>query len=214
MQIAKIEGLKGHKATKDGAMKIVTNVVRKDITPNFAGQNQLKVMLPHPPKMLMNLMKIRMYKDKRKLTNLTECKGGRVVVTANNSRLPITYIGNATILPKYNSYQVELQHVYHVPGLKENLLSISQLIAFDNFVLFKPDEVKVYQNEKIIGTPVMQGKRLETVHVTSAQEAYIDKVRKNETSDLWHARLGHVSYHNLKIMTMKSMLKGLPQLDV
>ncbi|KAL3534121.1 hypothetical protein ACH5RR_002582 [Cinchona calisaya] len=177
--------------------------------------------------------------DKRKLTNLTECKGGRVVVTADNSRLPITHIGNATILPRYNSHQVELQHVYHVPGMKNNLLSVSQLTASGNFVLFGPNEVMVYQNKKISGTPIMQGKRMEAVYVMSAQEAYVDKARKNETeavsnqntqqalalpekeviqrhlpTDLWHARLGHVSYHKLKIMMMKSMLKGLPQLDV
>ncbi|KAL3497929.1 hypothetical protein ACH5RR_040661 [Cinchona calisaya] len=95
--------------------------------------------------------------DKRKLTNLTEYKEGRVVVTADNSR--------------------------------------------------------VYQNKKITGTPIMQGKWMETVYVMSAQEAYVDKARKNETADLWHARLGHASYHKLKIMMMKSMLKGLPQLD-
>ncbi|KAL3504443.1 hypothetical protein ACH5RR_034284 [Cinchona calisaya] len=146
------------------------------------------------------------------LTNLTEYKGGRVVVTADNSKLPITHIGNAIILTRYNSHQVKLQHVYHVPGMKNNLLSVSQLIASGNFVLFGLDEVKVYQNEKITGTPIMQRKRMEIVYVMSAQETYI--ARKNETADLWHARLGHVSYHKLKIMMMKSMLKGLSQLDV
>ncbi|KAL3525256.1 hypothetical protein ACH5RR_013628 [Cinchona calisaya] len=45
-------------------------------------------------------------------------------------------------------------------------------------------------------------------------ELALTTARKNETVDLWHARLGHVSYHKLKIMMMKSMLKGLPQLDV
>ncbi|KAL3508929.1 hypothetical protein ACH5RR_028330 [Cinchona calisaya] len=79
---------------------------------------------------------------------------------------------------------VELQHVYHVPGMKKNLLSVSQLTASSNFVLFELDEVKVYQNKKITGTPIMQGKRMETVYVMSAQEAYVDKVRKNETVDL------------------------------
>ncbi|KAL3510895.1 hypothetical protein ACH5RR_030296 [Cinchona calisaya] len=144
--------------------------------------------------------------DKRKLTKLTEYKGGRVVVTADNSRLPITHIGNATILPRYNSNQVELQHVYHVSGIKKNLLSVSQLKASLNFVLFGPDEVKVYQNKKITGTPIIQGKRMETMYVMSAQEAYVDKIRKNETPNLWYAKLGHVSYHKLKIMMMKSML--------
>ncbi|KAL3501348.1 hypothetical protein ACH5RR_035800 [Cinchona calisaya] len=113
--------------------------------------------------------------DKRKLTNLTEYKRGRMVVTTDNSKLPITHTSNATILLRYNSHQVELQHVFHVPGMKKNLLSVSKLTASGNFVLFRPDEVKVYQNKKITG---------------------------------------HVSYHKLKIMMMKSMLKGLPQLDV
>ncbi|KAH7838815.1 hypothetical protein Vadar_031486 [Vaccinium darrowii] len=48
----------------------------------------------------------------------------------------------------------------------------------------------------------------------SAESTYVDKTRKNETADLWHARLGHVSYHKLKIMMKKAMLKDLPQLDV
>ncbi|KAL3529034.1 hypothetical protein ACH5RR_008356 [Cinchona calisaya] len=146
----------------------------------------------------------------KKLRNLREYKGGRVVVTADNSRLQITHIGNTTILPRYNSHQVELQHVYHVPGMKKNLLSVSQLIASGNFVLFGANDVEVYQNEKITGTPIMQEKRLETVYVMSTQEAYVDKARKNETTNLWHAKLRHVSYHKLKIMMMKSMLKALP----
>lgn len=48
----------------------------------------------------------------------------------------------------------------------------------------------------------------------SAETAFVDRTRKNKTADLWHARLGHVSYHKLKVMMAKSMLKGLPQLEV
>ncbi|KAL3510510.1 hypothetical protein ACH5RR_029911 [Cinchona calisaya] len=33
----------------------------------------------------------------------------------------------------------------------------------------------------------MQGRRLETLYVMSSQETYIDKAKKNETADLWHA---------------------------
>jgi len=48
----------------------------------------------------------------------------------------------------------------------------------------------------------------------STQDACVDNVRKNEIEDLWHARLGHVSYHKLKVMIQKSMVKGLPQLEI
>ncbi|WOH04396.1 hypothetical protein DCAR_0623805 [Daucus carota subsp. sativus] len=46
----------------------------------------------------------------------------------------------------------------------------------------------------------------------SAEAAYIDKTRQSETSDLWHARLGHVSYHKLKVMLKKMMLKASPNI--
>ncbi|KAF7817945.1 Retrovirus-related Pol polyprotein from transposon TNT 1-94 [Senna tora] len=88
--------------------------------------------------------------DRGKLSAVEEYKGSRVVVTANNSRLPIAHVGSTTVVPRYSS----------------------------------------------------------------EQEAYVDKTRKNETADLWHARLGHVGYHKLKVMINKQMLKGLPQLEV
>jgi hypothetical protein len=152
--------------------------------------------------------------DKHKLQNLSEYKGGRVVVTADNSRLPIAHIGKTIVTPRYNSNQVPLQDVYHVPGMKKNLLSVAQLTLSGHYVLFGPQDVKVYRDLKISETPIMEGQRLESVYVMSAESAYVDKTRKNETTDLWHMRLGHVSYSKLSIMVKKSMLKGLPQLDV
>ncbi|KAL3533857.1 hypothetical protein ACH5RR_007378 [Cinchona calisaya] len=212
--MAKIEGIKGRKAIKDGSMTIASNVVNEpdedwDVQVSFTVEecafccttnqkDELALTRVNTNHINYNVDWIidsecsnHMTGDKRKLTNLTESKGGQVVVTADNSRLPITYIGNATILPRYNSHQVELQHVYHVPGMKKNLLSVSQLTASGNFVLFRLDEVRVYQNKKITGTLIMQGKWMETVYVMSVQETYVDKARKNETVDLWHARLGH-----------------------
>ncbi|KAM2723556.1 hypothetical protein EV1_026500 [Malus domestica] len=152
--------------------------------------------------------------DKQKLQNLSEYKGSRVVVTADNSRLPIAHIGKTIVTPRYNSNQVPLQDVYHVPGMKKNLLSVAQLTSSGHYVLFGPRDVKVYRDLKISEKPTMEGRRLESVYVMSAESAYVDKTRKNETVDLWHMRLGHVSYFKLSVMVKKSMLKGLPQLDV
>ncbi|KAH7863291.1 hypothetical protein Vadar_015792 [Vaccinium darrowii] len=152
--------------------------------------------------------------DKKKLSNLSAYKGDRVVVTTNNSRLPTTHIGKTVINPRFSPSEVKLKDVYHVPGMKKNLLSVSQLTSSGNYVVFGPKDVKVYQSLKPVGTPIMEGRRLESIYVMSAESAYEDKTRKNETADLWHARLGHVSYHKLKIMMKKAMLKDLPQLNV
>ena len=53
-----------------------------------------------------------------------------------------------------------------------------------------------------------------SVYVLYAESANVDKIWKNETTDLWHARFRHVGYHKLKLIMEKSMLKGLPQLEV
>ncbi|KAG5609996.1 hypothetical protein H5410_021277, partial [Solanum commersonii] len=55
--------------------------------------------------------------NEKKLINMSKYKGGRVMVTANNSKMPITHIGKMIFVPHHNSRQVELQNVYHVLGL-------------------------------------------------------------------------------------------------
>ncbi|XP_074282575.1 uncharacterized protein LOC141607116 [Silene latifolia] len=52
--------------------------------------------------------------DKEKFLSMSEYKRGRVVVTANNSELPITDIGKAMVIPRYSNKQVHLDNVYHV----------------------------------------------------------------------------------------------------
>jgi hypothetical protein len=152
--------------------------------------------------------------DKEKLQNLTEYKGNRVVVTANNSKLSIAHVGNTMVSNHYSDNDVSLQKVYHVLGMKKNLLSVSQLTSSGHFVLFGPQDVRVYHSLEIAEEPLMKGQRLESVYVMSAETAYIDKTRKNETADLWHLRLSHISYSKLAVMMKKSMFKGLPQLEV
>ncbi|KAI3703127.1 hypothetical protein L6452_28883 [Arctium lappa] len=151
--------------------------------------------------------------DKEKLQNLIEYKGSRVVVMANNTKLPIAHVGNTSLSPQGDK-EVSLQDVYHVPGMKKNLLSVTQLTSTGHYVVFGPQYVKVYNDLKVAGTQTMEGQRLDSVYVMSAQTAYVEKTRRNETTDLWHMRLSHVSYFKLEMMMKKETLRGLPKLDV
>ncbi|KAJ0034131.1 hypothetical protein Pint_25240 [Pistacia integerrima] len=147
------------------------------------------------------------------LISLSEYKGNLVVVTVDNSRLLIAYIDKIVVVPRYSPNQVPLQDVYHVPSMKKNLLSMAQLTSTSYYVLFDPQDVKVYCDLKISEKPRMEGQRLESVYVMSTKSGYVDKTRRNET-DLWHVQLGHVSFSKLSMMMNKSMFNGLPQLDV
>lgn len=141
--------------------------------------------------------------DKKKLQNLTTYNGSRVVVMANNSRLSIAHIGKTIASPQRSSIQILLDHVYHVPGMKKNLLSVSQLTSPGNYVLFGPQDVMVYRDLKNLENPIMKGRKSESVYVMFAEAAYVEKTRKNKTADLWHMRLGHVSFSKLSVLMKK-----------
>ena len=67
------------------------------------------------------------------------------MVTANNSQLPITHIGDTVITSCSSQQQMQLEDVYRVSGMKKNLLSVSDLTDYGNYVVFSPKDVKVYQ---------------------------------------------------------------------
>lgn len=136
------------------------------------------------------------------------------MVTANNSKLPVAHIGNTLVSPQYCDNDVSLHNVYHVPVMKKNLLSLAQLTSSGNFVLFGPEDVRVYNDLKIAEEPLMKGKKLESIYVMSVETSYVNKTRKNETADLWHMRLSHVSYSKLNMMMEKTMVRSLSQLEV
>ncbi|EXC28005.1 hypothetical protein L484_022236 [Morus notabilis] len=77
-------------------------------------------------------------------------------------------------MPRYNSNKVSLHDVYHVSGVKKNLLSVAQLTLSGHYALFRPRDVNVYRNLKISKKSTMEGRRLEFVYVMLAESAYGD----------------------------------------
>ena len=63
---------------------------------------------------------MKMTSDEKNFINMSEYKGGQVVVTANNSKRRITRISKTMVMSHQSSTQVELQNIYHVLGIKTN----------------------------------------------------------------------------------------------
>ena len=62
--------------------------------------------------------------DKGKFSSIKKYKGERVIVTTNNSRLSIAHIGETIVVPRYNVRRLQLNIIFHVPGMKKNLISV------------------------------------------------------------------------------------------
>ncbi|KAG5581352.1 hypothetical protein H5410_051979 [Solanum commersonii] len=130
--------------------------------------------------------------DKQKLQNPSVYKGSRVVVTANDSRLPIAHIGKTIVSLQHGTNHMSLQNVYHVPSMKKKLAFGVTINMCGNYVLFGPDDVRIYQDLKNLENPIMKRRRLESMYVMSVESAYVEKTKNNETADLWHMRLAHL----------------------
>ncbi|KAL8143673.1 hypothetical protein V2J09_016705 [Rumex salicifolius] len=134
--------------------------------------------------------------DMSKFTKMRKYEGREAVITADNTMHSVQHVGDLTISPWKG-------------GMNKNLVSVPQITAAGNYVVFGPDNVKVLANASIHGEVLMEGKKVRKLYVLSAGDAYVDKARQHETADLWHAQLAHVHYNRLK-----AMVKGLPSLDV
>nr|KAJ0210601.1 hypothetical protein LSAT_V11C400160610 [Lactuca sativa] len=155
-----------------------------------------------------------MTRDKNIIQNPVKYGGSRVVVIVDNSKLKIAHVGDVQFHPEESKEEMMLQSVYHVPGMKKNLLSVSQLTSAGHYVLFGPNDVKVYKEFETPSYPIAKGRRSESIYVMSAETAYVDKTKKNQNVDLWHMRLGHVAYDKLDTMMKKKLVNGLPELEV
>ncbi|XP_076882595.1 uncharacterized protein LOC143531097 [Bidens hawaiensis] len=107
-----------------------------------------------------------------------------------------------------------LKNVFHVPGMKKNLLYVPQITALGRYVLFGPTDVNIYDKFETSSNPVIQGRKAETVYVLSAGTAYVEKTKSNQNAYLWHQRLSHVGYDRLEIMMNRSVAVGLPKLSI
>ncbi|KAH0743297.1 hypothetical protein KY290_031290 [Solanum tuberosum] len=136
--------------------------------------------------------------DKHKLFSLTAFKGENVSFGDGNKG---TIVGVGKI-GKTESKVVE--EVYHVKGLKHNLLSISQLCD-KGCKVEKPDTKEViltskrYRNVYKVDIMGMSGTSLKCFSAISNDPL------------LWHKRLGHASLKQINKLLEKEMGIGLPK---
>ncbi|KAK3011144.1 hypothetical protein RJ639_012869 [Escallonia herrerae] len=108
---------------------------------------------------------------------------------------------------------VILKDVYHVPELKKNLVSVSQITDSEKYVLFGPKDVMVLDNVKSVEADILLiREKKESMFLMSAREGYVEKTSKKDSAVIWHARLGHVGYQMLRQISSKKLLDGVPAL--
>ena len=107
---------------------------------------------------------------------------------------------------------MKMKDVLYVPGLKKNLLSISNLYKKGSRISFIDGEVIMWP----------RGKSLEDASIIGTEEGGLYKLKghlkasliHDTTSpcELWHRRLGHINYKSPPCVT--KVVTGLPDLNI
>lgn len=110
-----------------------------------------------------------------------------------------------------NVDELAFKEVYYIPELCNNIVSLGQLSEAGNEVLLKGEFMWIYGRQKKL---IMKFKRSENrlykiLLETSNPGCLMSKVE--DSTWLWHARLGHVNFHAMQMLSTKHMARGLPE---
>ena len=107
-----------------------------------------------------------------------------------------------------NTYKLTLRDVHYVPGTTDNLLSIIHLARQGGSAYLGKRRALIYDKNKTLvatgGLKHLYDLDLTTIYPETAQVA-----QTGSSWDDWHARYGHVSIENLKMLFRKDLTRGL-----
>ena len=142
--------------------------------------------------------------NKSLFSTYQKCDGGNVTFGSNaKSRI----IGKGTI--SHDSLSID--NVAHVDNLGFNLLSISQLCRNKYNVLFSENGSKILKD----GITIAKGVLKNNVYVMKLDQTSGDKLclaSLDESSTLWHRRLGHANMRLIQNLSSKDLVRDLPKL--
>nr|GEV53565.1 zinc finger, CCHC-type [Tanacetum cinerariifolium] len=106
--------------------------------------------------------------------------------------------------------QIIISHVYYIPSLKSNLLSLGQFTEFGCKVVMEDDELRLYDmDNKIFMKVTRQRNGLYKANLRIGTHVCLLANLKDETW-LWHTRLGHLNFESLKSMAQRDLIHGIP----
>jgi hypothetical protein len=123
------------------------------------------------------------------------------IETANGSIVEAKGVGTVNIVPELTS-----KKVYHVPGLKHNLLSIGRLQNAGFSVNFPASGDGAYIQKGDISVKVPRHGSIYRLTMDKSLSS-MDSVAK---ARLWHRRFGHVGPTSLAHMAAHNCVKGMP----
>jgi len=120
-----------------------------------------------------------------------------------------------------NVFEITLHNVYHVPNIRRNLMSVSQIESKQKRFIIDNHKLKIInkRTKMIVGEATCKN-GLYIVKATinknrlNRMEAHIIKNNKLNDSEKWHQRFCHVGITNIQELSNKELVRGLENLEI
>lgn len=143
--------------------------------------------------------------------------GERYIYVGDGKSVPVEAIGHFRLLLRTGFY-LDLMDTFVVPSFRRNLVSVSALDKFGYSCSFGNNMFNLSMNSNIVGTGSLSisdnlymfdinVQYHETLHVTSRGTKR--KLNKDNSADLWHRRLGHISKSRMERLVSEGILDTL-----
>ena len=143
--------------------------------------------------------------DPNVFDSIEGCQG--LVTTASGENL--TVIGSGTV-DLSNNGEIKMQQVLYVPGVSQNLLSVSSIAKYGFILVFDDKQCLIIKNRyKIVGRGLLDKNGLYRFVVENCSLP-LYTIHFPSIATLWHRRLGHLNHHNLRFMSIKQLAIGIP----
>ena len=106
-----------------------------------------------------------------------------------------------------NGTRLVLKNVKHIPDIRFNFISVGRLVDEGFCNTFYGDVWKLTKGAMVVA----RGKKCETLYLMRANlvKDRINVVEDEDTIELWHQRLSHISEKGLAVLAKKGLLSGV-----
>jgi len=136
-----------------------------------------------------------------------------MVKFANDNTLAAEGVGDVLIMRKDGKRSV-ISNVLYIPGMKSNLLSIGQLVEKNYKVSIEDKMMRVLDSNGrlILKAPMSQNRTFKIELNVMEHKCLATATSRDEW--IWHYRLGHLNFKDIRDLKRRNMVLGLPEIDI
>ena len=118
-------------------------------------------------------------------------------------------MGKGNLKLHMNGITQVITDVYYFPSLKNNLLSVVQLMQKELTIMFKDEGCKIHHANRVLVMSTKISSNITFVVYAPIVIPACMKISSNNVTHLWHYRYGHLSFKVLDTLIKKEMVECL-----